>query len=142
MAFRSCCRQWLTNHKTVTPGGRQTTNAVEGFHGLALMYRDKRTDLGHEHYTCKTNMGICHKVIQYRIQTQNLSNSIIVTCHAESRANLESTLLFQNGSTNPSYSYERNSGGAISLGEATEAKVTKRLPPQKVTQKVLGRNKS
>ena len=26
------------------------------------MYRDKRTDLGHRHYTCKTNMGICHKV--------------------------------------------------------------------------------
>ena len=38
--------------------GRLTTNAVEGFHGLALVYRDKRTDLGHTHYTCKTNMAI------------------------------------------------------------------------------------
>lgn len=46
----------------VTPSGRQTTNAVEGFHGLSLMYRDKRTDLGHTHYVCKSNMGICHKV--------------------------------------------------------------------------------
>ena len=46
----------------VTPAGRKTTNAVEGFHGLSLMYCDKRTDLGHRHYTCKTNMGICHKV--------------------------------------------------------------------------------
>lgn len=46
----------------ITPCGRMTTNTVEGFYGLALMYRDKRTDLGHEHYTCKSNMGICHKV--------------------------------------------------------------------------------
>ena len=46
----------------VTSRGRVTTNAVEGFHGLALMYRDKRTDLGHCHYVCKTNMAICHKV--------------------------------------------------------------------------------
>ena len=27
--------------------GNMTTNAVEGFHGLALMYRDNRTDLSH-----------------------------------------------------------------------------------------------
>ena len=42
--------------------GRLTTNTVEGFHGLALVYWDKRTDLGHTHYVCKTNMAICHKV--------------------------------------------------------------------------------
>ena len=42
--------------------GRTTTNTVEGFHGLALMYRSKRTDLGHTHYVCKTNMAVCHKV--------------------------------------------------------------------------------
>ena len=42
--------------------GRLTTNTVEGFHGLALVYRDKRTDLGHTHYICKINMAICHKV--------------------------------------------------------------------------------
>ena len=42
--------------------GRTTTNTVEGYHGLALMYRDKRTDLGSYHYMCKTNMSICHKV--------------------------------------------------------------------------------
>ena len=47
----------------VTERGRVTTNSVEGFHGVALMYRDKRTDLGHTHYVCKTNMSICHKVI-------------------------------------------------------------------------------
>ena len=29
----------------VTERGRVTTNSVEGFHGTALMYRDKRTDL-------------------------------------------------------------------------------------------------
>lgn len=40
----------------------RTTNAVEGFHGLALMYRTKRIYLGHFHCVCKTNMSICHKV--------------------------------------------------------------------------------
>ena len=38
------------------------TNTVEGFHGIAVMYRSKRTDLHHAHYVCKTNMAICHKV--------------------------------------------------------------------------------
>ena len=43
--------------------GRLTTNTFEGFHGLALMYKGKRTDLSHVHYVCKTNMAIfCHKV--------------------------------------------------------------------------------
>ncbi len=46
----------------ISDHGRLTTNAVEGFHGLALLYRGKRTDLGHIHYVCKTNMAICHKV--------------------------------------------------------------------------------
>ena len=57
----------------VSESGRMTTNAIEGFHGLALMYRDKRTDLSHSHYTCKTNMAICHKVqiIHYSICIQN-----------------------------------------------------------------------
>ena len=39
-----------------------TKNTIEGFHGLSLMYCDKRTDMGHNHYICKSNMGICHKV--------------------------------------------------------------------------------
>ena len=33
----------------VSDRGRLTTNSVEGFHGLALLYRGKRTDLGHMH---------------------------------------------------------------------------------------------
>ena len=33
----------------VSSRGRLTTNSVEGFHGLALLYRDKRTDLQHTH---------------------------------------------------------------------------------------------
>ena len=48
----------------VTPAGRMTTNSLEGFHGMALKYRQKRIDLHHNHYTCKTNMAICHKVTQ------------------------------------------------------------------------------
>ena len=46
----------------VSSRGRLTTNAVEGYHGLALLYRGKRTDLQHTHYICKTNMATCHKV--------------------------------------------------------------------------------
>ncbi len=53
----------------VSDHGRMTTNALEGFHGLALMYQDKRTDLEHLHYTCKTNMAICHKVRNISIHT-------------------------------------------------------------------------
>ena len=45
----------------ITPTSKVTTNAVEGFHGLALKYRGKRIDLGHAHYCCKTNMAVCHK---------------------------------------------------------------------------------
>lgn len=50
-------------HEYITPEGRVTTNSIEGFHGLALKYRGKKIDLHHLHYTCKTNMAICHKVI-------------------------------------------------------------------------------
>ena len=53
----------------VSDRGRLTTNSVEGFHGLALLYRGKRTDLGHTHYVCKTNMAICHKVNNYVYKT-------------------------------------------------------------------------
>ena len=48
--------------------GRTTTNAVEGFHSIALIYRSKRTDLGHRHYVCKTNMAVCHKVSDQIVQ--------------------------------------------------------------------------
>ena len=45
----------------VTLSGRMTTNTVEGFYGVALMYLGKQTDLEHRHYICKTNMSVCHK---------------------------------------------------------------------------------
>jgi len=45
----------------ITPPGKVTTNAVNGFHGLALKYCGKRIYLEHTHYYCKTNMAICHK---------------------------------------------------------------------------------
>jgi len=48
----------------VSDHGRLTTNTVENFHGLVLVYREKQTDLGHKHYLCKTIKAICHKVIQ------------------------------------------------------------------------------
>ena len=45
----------------ITTTGKVTTNAIEGFHGLALKYRGKCTDLLHIHYCRKTNMAVCHK---------------------------------------------------------------------------------
>lgn len=63
-AFRELLVQMANRPQDyITPRGRTTTNSVEGFHGLSLMYRDKRTDLGHRHYICKTNMATCHKNI-------------------------------------------------------------------------------
>ena len=72
----------------ISARGRMTTNAVGGFHGLALMYRDKRTDLGHVHYVCKTNMAVCHKVITEAssVYTVLTHFSILI----EPRANMES----------------------------------------------------
>ena len=73
--------------------GRLTTNTVEGFHGPALVYRDKRTDLGHTHYVCKTNMAICHKV------KKNIKKNIFLThvYDIEPWTCLESTLLSEDG---------------------------------------------
>ena len=72
-----------------------TTNSVESFHGLALMYRDKRTDLGHTHFICKTNMAICHKV---RNSTQmNNAAKYMMTINAEPWSNLEAPLLCKDG---------------------------------------------
>ena len=45
----------------ITSTGKVTTNAIEGFHGLALKYRGNRVDLAHTHYYTKTNMAVCHK---------------------------------------------------------------------------------
>ena len=45
----------------ITTTGKVTTDAVEGFHGLALKYRGKRIDILSTHYCCKTNMAVCHK---------------------------------------------------------------------------------
>ena len=45
----------------VTLSGKVTTHSIEEFHGLALKYRNKCTDLKHAHYCCKTNKAICIK---------------------------------------------------------------------------------
>lgn len=49
-------------HEYVSKDGKFTNNVPEGYHGIALAYRDKRIDLGAEHYSCKTNMSVLHKV--------------------------------------------------------------------------------
>ena len=76
----------------ITPQGRMTTNSVEGFHGLCLMYRDKRTDLEHIHYTCKTNMAICHKVNSFIAHTIQLQFCVFLL--PEHWPNMESAVLF------------------------------------------------
>ena len=80
-------------------GGRMTTNTVEGFHGLALMYRDKRTDLGHTHYVCKTNMAVCHKVRYCNTTKKYLiyTYTYIVYMIVESWSNLEAAVLGKHG---------------------------------------------
>ena len=45
----------------IITAGQVTTNAVEGFHGLALKHHGKQIDLLNTHYYCKTNMAVCHK---------------------------------------------------------------------------------
>ena len=42
--------------------GRVTNNIPERYHGITLMYRNKKIDLGSIHYKCKTNMLIRNKV--------------------------------------------------------------------------------
>jgi len=63
LAFTGVLEEMATHPEDyVSDHGRLTTNTVEVLHGLALVYRDKRTDLSHTHYVCKTNMVICHKI--------------------------------------------------------------------------------
>ena len=64
----------------VTPNGRMTTNTVEGFHGLVLMYRGKQIDLEQTHYTCKTNMAILSQGMYTYIHTL-LSTWILMMLH-------------------------------------------------------------
>ncbi|KAL9977773.1 hypothetical protein ACROYT_G015213 [Oculina patagonica] len=47
----------------ITLDGRVSNDIPEGYHGIALVYRNKRIDLGSIHYKCKTNMSIPHKNI-------------------------------------------------------------------------------
>ena len=43
----------------ITTTGKVTTNAIEGFHGLALKYRGKRIDLAHTHITAQRPTWQC-----------------------------------------------------------------------------------
>lgn len=62
-AFKTLLENMATKaDEYISTDGRQTNNTPEGYHGIALSYRDKRIDLGSTHYQCKTNMSIRHKV--------------------------------------------------------------------------------
>lgn len=78
-------------------GGRMTTNSVEGFHSLALVYRDKRTDLHHTHYVCKTNMAICHKVSSIYIYALNYYAYFMTVMIIESQTNMQAPVLCHDG---------------------------------------------
>ena len=58
----------------VTAEGQVATKSIEAFYGLALIYYGMRIDLHHTHYTCKTNMAICHKVFSYTVLIHSLSD--------------------------------------------------------------------
>ena len=61
--FKSLLEKMATRpEEYITLDGRVTNNIPEGYHGIALMYRNKRIDLASVHYKCKTNMSIPHKV--------------------------------------------------------------------------------
>ena len=94
----------------ITPRGHMTTNSVEGFHGLALVYRDKCTDLGHSHYICKTNMAICHKVLTSTDRIVLSVYLIFYHLNIESRPYLESAVLPKHGC-----SHARHCSGEDSL---------------------------
>ena len=62
-AFKTLLENMATKaDEYISTDVRQTNNTPEGYHGIALSYRDKRIDLGSMHYQCKTNMPIPHKV--------------------------------------------------------------------------------
>ena len=103
----------------VSDRGRLTINTVEGFHGLALVYRDKqdkRADLDHTHYTCKTNMDICHKVKRSNLASKSNNSS---SPHTEPRPYLEGVLPHRNGDRHCCSSCCLHFDGAGSLGGRT-----------------------
>lgn len=74
-AFKTLLENIVTKaDEYISTDGMQTNNTSEGYHGIALSYRDKRIDLGSIHYQCKTNMSIPHKV-SFLLMTDSSNNS-------------------------------------------------------------------
>ena len=65
MTIRGGSQDYVSDH------GYLTNNTVERFHGLAILYRSKQTELGYVHYMCKTNMAICPRQALYYVFTQS-----------------------------------------------------------------------
>ncbi|KAJ7373322.1 hypothetical protein OS493_012913 [Desmophyllum pertusum] len=55
----------------------RTTNPAEGFHGTALAYRGEQIDLNCQHYECKTNMAILHKVSEHQTRLKKTNIAIL-----------------------------------------------------------------
>ena len=97
MAFNSLLNQMADRPQDyVTEQGRVTTNSIEGFHGVALMYRDKRTDLGHTHYICKTNMSI-HDFIEILVQTGVGKRTTLLVQPSDTIANIKAKIKEEEG---------------------------------------------
>ena len=79
-------RRWQRSHMSTSllREDAQPTASRDSMHGLRLKYCGKRVDLHHNHYKCKTNMAICHKVI----------NSILICTYLDSKT---FRILFQFG---------------------------------------------
>ena len=107
--------------------GRLTTNTVEGFHGLALLYRDKKTDLMHTHYVCKTNMAVCHKVLYLETHKQSMYPLLV-----EFGSCVENILLGRDGCGHTSCNSGVSATGAGCVGEEAQDEINKRVSPQEV----------
>ena len=74
-AFKTLLENMATKgDEYISTDGRQTNNTPEGYHGIALSYKDETIDLGSTHYQCKTNMSIPHKV-SFLLMTDSTNNA-------------------------------------------------------------------
>ena len=77
-AFKTLLENMATKaDEYISADGRQTNNIPEGYHGIALSYKDKRIDLGSTHYQCKTNMSIPHKA-SFLLVTGSSNNAYFI----------------------------------------------------------------
>lgn len=81
----------------ISTSGPVTTNIAEGFHGLALMYRDKKAPLKARHYKVKTDMAFLHKNIGPKWKLEFLKRVKVPVSIASQKFINEEQTAFENG---------------------------------------------